>query len=376
MKIYFDRSWVMASVSVLPLLVGADANAQDAANTPLVASVRVANAVERDLRPTISFTGRVEAVDKVELRARVEGVLEQRLFKEGDDVKEGAPLFVIEKGTYEANVEQATGALQSGRAQLALADIEVQRQMTLVAKSAAAQSALDFALAKQGDSRGQLVQLQATLKKDELQLSYTDIRSPISGRISRSRYSIGNYLNNASEGLATIVSQDPVYVTFSVTQREILAIRKKQSGKTNEANAIVYAQLADGSNYPHPGKISFVDVKVNPGTDAVLLRASFPNQDRLLTDGQLVNVLVEGAKSEPSLTVPQSAVQADQSGTFVLVVGKDNKIEVRPIEIGAATGLDLAVTKGLTTNDSVVIEGIQKVRPGQVVQPVEAESGL
>jgi membrane fusion protein (multidrug efflux system) len=380
MEIRVDRSCVIAAMFIATIVMSGGASAQQngkpAAALP---SVSVTRATEKDIRPSISFTARVEAVDKVELRARVDGFLEQRLFTEGQDVKAGDPLFVMEKGQYEAAVVQAQGAIESAEAALALTNIEVDRQTTLVAKSAAPQSQLDLATAKQREATGNLSQLRAALDKAKLDLGYTDIRAPLAGRIGRSQYSVGNFVGPSSNVLATIVSQDPIYATFSVSQREILAIREKlgSTGKLGDkvSAAIVRVQLADGKMYPEPGKVSFVDVTVDQGTDTVPVRASFANPDRVLIDGQLVNVIVEGGTAETALVVPQSAIQIDQAGPFALVVNKENKIEVRRIEPGQVQGAELAVTKGLVSGDMVVTEGIQKVRPGQAVEPVEVKSG-
>jgi membrane fusion protein (multidrug efflux system) len=355
-------------------LTPSSAAAQQAANgAPPAPSVTVVRAVEKDIRPSASFSGRVVAIDKVDLRARVEGFLEQKLFKDGQDVKAGDLLFVMEKGQYAAAVAQAQGNIEASQALLSLADIEVKRQTDLVARSASPQSQLDLAIAKQQQAKGQLDQLNAALTQAQLNLSYTEIRSPIAGRVGSAFYSIGNFVGPSSNPLVTVVSQDPIYVNFTVSQREILDIRKKHAGQ--QAGALVYVELADGSRYGQVGKIDFVDVTVNQGTDSVLVRASFANPDRLLIDGQLVDVKVEGDQAQPALVIPQAALQIDQGGPYVLVVTKDNKIEVRYIQPGTMEGSDVSVAKGLTADDLVVTEGIQKVRPGQVVAPVEAKSG-
>jgi membrane fusion protein (multidrug efflux system) len=350
-----------------------DTIAQQAPAAPAPPSVTVVRAIQKDIRPSVSFSGRVAAIDKVELRARVDGFLEQQLFKDGQDVKQGDLLFVMEKGQYAAAVAQAQGNIEAAQAVLSLADIEVKRQTELVAKSAAPQSQLDLATAKQQQAKGQLDQLNAALMQAQLNLGYTDIRAPIAGRIGAAQYSIGNFVGASSNPLAMIVSQDPIYVNFTVSQREILDIRKKHAGQ--QAGAVVYIELADGSQYSQVGKIDFVDVTVNQGTDSVEVRASFANPDRLLIDGQLVDVKVEGDKPEAALVIPQAALQIDQGGPYALLVNKDNKIEVRYVEPGRMEGSDVSIAKGLTADDLVVTEGIQKVRPGQVVAPVEAKPG-
>jgi len=350
---------------------GNERQPQAAAPPPAVTVVKVATA---DIKPTASFTGRVEAVSKVDLRARVDGFLEKRLFTEGADVKEGDLLFTIEKGLYEAAVDQAKAGIATAEATLKLADIEVGRQTELVQRNVGAQAKLDEVTAKQGEARGNLLAQRATLEKAQLQLSYTDIKAPAAGRIGRANISVGNFVGPASGTLATIVSQDPIYVAFPVTQREMLDVRKGQN-TTAPDTYVIYLQLADGSRYKNPGKLNFLDVTVNQGTDTVQVRAAFPNPDRILVDGQLVNVVAELGKGESVLQVPQQAFQVDQSGAFVLVVDKDSKVQVRRVETGRVSGPNLVVLKGLSAGETVITEGIQKVRPGQVVQATEVKPG-
>jgi membrane fusion protein, multidrug efflux system len=337
---------------------------------PAVAVVAV---IKQDIKPQVTFSGRVTARDKVEVRARVEGFLQKRLFTEGQDVKEGDLLLVIEQEQYKASVDEIKASIVKAKAALALADIEVTRASELVARQTGTQQRLDQAKATQTDARGEVARLEATLERAELQLSYTGIRAPIAGRIGRAIVTVGNVVGPSTGPLATIVRQDPIYVSFPVTQREMLEVRKEDKAGVAPT---VYLNLADGSRYSEPGKINFVDVTVNPGTDTVQTRAEFPNPDRLLVDGQLVSVVVEEGSPDTVLMIPQKAMQIDQAGAFVLVVDKADKVEVRRIEADQGPGARMIVTKGLTAGEKVIVEGMQKVRPGQVVQATEVKPGV
>jgi membrane fusion protein (multidrug efflux system) len=336
--------------------------------------VTVVKVTAAEIKPATTFTGRIEAQNKVDLRVRVDGVLEKRMFVEGADVKEGELLFVIEKGLYQAAVDQAKAALETAEATLKLADIEVDRQTQLIQRNVVAQATLDQVTAKQGEARGAMLAQKAALEKAELQLSYTDIKSPISGRIGRASVSVGNFVSPSNNALATIASQDPIYASFPVTQREMLAVRKQQAASKG-GEYVIYVKLADGSRYPSAGKIDFLDNTVNQGTDTVQVRAIFANPDRVLVDGQLVTVVAEEGKGESALLAPQQALQVDQTGPYVLVVDKDNKIQIRRVETDVARGANIVIRKGLAENELIVTEGIQRVRPGQIVAPTEAKPG-
>jgi membrane fusion protein (multidrug efflux system) len=253
-----------------------------------------------------------------------------------------------------------------------LADIEVRRATDLLAKSFGTQKRLDDVTMQQARARGEIARLKASLEKAELNLSYTEIRAPLAGRIGRAAVSVGNYVGPSSEPLATIVKQDPIYVAFPVTQREMLQIRKDR--KSGDPDTTIYIQLADGSRYAQAGKADFVDVTVSQGTDTVQVRATFPNPNRMLVDGQLVTVVAELGKPQPTLLIPQQALQMDQAGPFVLVVDGGNKVEVRRIEVGPAPGAQVSVTKGLKAGEKIITEGVQKVRPGDAVHVTEAKA--
>jgi membrane fusion protein (multidrug efflux system) len=347
------------------------ANPAASAPPPAVSIVKVS---ATEIRPTKTFTGRIEGKEKVELRARIEGFLEKRSFVEGANVKNGDVLFGIEKGFYQAAVDQAQATLLTAESTLKLAELDVDRQKQLFQRNVTAQATLDQATARQGEAQGNMLAQKAALEKAELQLSYTDMASPIDGRIGRASASVGNFVSPNSGVLATIVSQDPIYASFPVTQREILAVRKAQAAN-NGGEFVIYIQLADGSRYSSTGKIDFLDNTVNQGTDTVQVRSIFANPNGILVDGQLVTVVVETGKGESALLVPQQALQIDQTGPYVLVVDKDNKIQIRRVDIDGSRGADAVVTKGLEVNESVVTEGVQRVRPGQVVTPTESKRG-
>jgi membrane fusion protein (multidrug efflux system) len=341
-----------------------------AAPPPAVTVVRVAR---EDVTPRSTFTGRIQAVDKVELRARVEGFLEKRAVQEGTDVKPGDLLFVIERAPYEAAVADARGAIVRAEGALKLADVEVDRFRELVRKQAAAQNDLDQRVAKQTEARGALMQAQAGLQKAELDLSYTDVTAPVSGRIGQAAFSVGNYVGPSSGPLATLVSQDPTYVVFPVSQRLLLDLRHQQVEKGEDPRAVeVKLRLGDGRMYGHSGRINFVDVAVNPGTDTVAIRAELPNPDRVLLDGALVTAVIEAARPKDALVLPQQALQVDQSGPYVLVVDAESKVQVRRIETEPAIDGRVPVRKGVTEGERVIIDGVQKVRPGIVVTAAEA----
>jgi membrane fusion protein (multidrug efflux system) len=367
-----SSSRCIAWAVLVSIAVGSCGDAKQPNQAPPPPAVTVVRASAENIRPTFRFTGRIEAVSKVDLRARVDGFLEKRLFTEGADVKEGDLLFVIEKGLYSAAVNEAKAGVERAEAALKLAEVELNRQTELMQRNVAAQARLDEATAKQAEARGSLLAQKAALEKAELQLSYTDIRSPIAGRIGRANVAVGNFVGPSSGPLATIVSQDPIYVEFPVTQREMLAYRKEGG---NPAAVVVSLQLADGSRYNHTGRLNFLDVTVNPGTDTVQVRASFPNPDRVLVDGQLVAVIAEAGEEESALVVPAQSLQIDQAGAFVLVVDNENKVQVRRVEIGGPRGTNMILSKGLDAGERIVTEGIQRIRPGQVVNPSEIKPG-
>ncbi|HEX6114096.1 MAG TPA: efflux RND transporter periplasmic adaptor subunit [Geminicoccaceae bacterium] len=327
-----------------------------------------------EITPGVEFNGRVEAVDLVQLRARVTGFLEERLFDEGADVKAGDLLFVIEKAPYEAVVAQRQAELASAEAKKANTAAQLARGEELVKNDNIPRSEVDLRRADDQMAAAGIQEAQAALERAQINLSYTDIQAPIDGRISRAAASVGNLVGPDSGVLATIVSQEPIYVTFPVSQRQLLEYRR--AGGDAGSAPVVRVTLPDGTLYDHPGELNFLDVQVDPGTDTVTVRAEFPNPERTLVDGQFVGVRVERGAPERVLAVPQAALQVDQAGPYVLVVGGDDKVEVRRVTLGDAEGTQVVVEGGLNEGERIIVEGIQKVRPGMSVAASEGSPAI
>jgi membrane fusion protein (multidrug efflux system) len=311
------------------------------------------------------FVGRVEAIDHVDIRARVTGFLEERLFNEGDLVKEGQPLFRIEKGQFEAAVQQAEGTLVRTQAQLANAKVQRQRAEELVKTNATSIATRDERVAAEKTAEGQTIAAEADLRAANINLAYTDIVAPITGRIGRSSVTRGNVVGPDSGVLTTIVSTDPMYVVFPVSQREFLKIQKQDNPTSREELKIVL-QFSDGSLYEPTGKINFVDVKVDRATDTVIVRATIPNAQSILFDGQLVQVSVQTEKPMEKVMVPQAALIADQRGTYVFAVVDGKAVEKR-LKLGAPLGTNVIVEDGLAAGTQVIVEGLRNVKPGAAV---------
>jgi membrane fusion protein (multidrug efflux system) len=346
------------------------------AQQPVPATVPV-GVVRAELKPiskTKDFVGRVEAINRVQIMARVTGFLEEVKFKEGDLIKEGAPLYLIEQGLFKAAVQQAQGAVERSKAAKALTEIQLQRAQELLNRAAGTVVARDQAQAADQEAQGQILTNQANLDTANINLGYTEIGSPITGKVGRTNITKGNVVGPSSGALTLVVSQDPMYVTFPVSQTDVLEARK---GGPTEANSIkVKLTFSDGSVYDQVGEINFVDVTVDRSTDTVTLRATIPNPKGLLIDNQLVRVILESATPMEKLVIPQAALIADQQGTYVFVV-VDGKAAVRRIKVGEESGTGVTVESGLSAGDLVIVEGLQSLRPGTSVRatPLPAVTG-
>jgi len=350
------------------------------APSPAVSVVEVA---PQDVTPSAQFVGRAVAIQTVDLRARVTGFLEQgsssnprALFVEGQDVKKGDLLFVIEQPPFQAQVAAAKAQVAEAEASLAEANATLQRVQEAVPSGAVSKQELDQATAAAQESQAQVLAAKAQLEIAEINLGYTEVRAPIDGKIGLTAFAFGNLVGPDSGVLATIVSQDPIYVTFQVSAAVIAEVQDEASGALPPPDAfVVRAELPDGTMYAQPGNLDFLNNRVDQTTDTLTVRAAFANPERRLVDGQYVTVTVETAAPKTALVVPQPAVQTDQAGSYVLVVGSDNKVEQRQVTLGTNHGTGVVVRSGLKEGEKVIVRGIQKVRPGIVVAATEMPAG-
>ena len=351
------------------LLFGHAAKPPQAAAAPPAPAVGVRVATMKGVSQSFEFVGRVKAIEKVELRARVEGFLEKVLFREGQDVKAGELLYQIEKVQFQSAVDQAKANLAVAEAALTNAKVEYERSTELLKRNFSPQSQVDANKAALDTAAGRVMQAKAALTQAQVNLDYTDIRAPIDGRIGRTAYTVGNLVNPASGVLATIVSQDPIYVLFPVSVRDLEAIREaRRKEEGGMAKIDIRVRLPSGQEHTQRGTWNLTDPQVDPQTDTLIMRATIPNPDRTLTDGQFVTAIIRERQEAPRLVVPQAALQVDQSGYYVLVVNDQHKVEQRRVQTGPQLGTDIVATSGVKEGEKVIIDGIQKVRPGQVVQ--------
>jgi membrane fusion protein (multidrug efflux system) len=351
-------------------------------------AVGVVDAVKRPITETSEFLGRVEAVNRVNVVARVTAFLEKRLFNEGSEVKQGDELYRLERGPFEADLASKKAQVAQLQATLENARLTTERARTLLGGPAGQQSTYDAAIANQRSLEAQVQAAQAQVQASQINLDYTDIRSPIDGRIGRTSVTEGNVVNPASGTLTTIVSQDPMYVVFPVSVRQGLELRERYTPKGGITAVVIKLRLPDGRVYDQTGKVDFVDNTIAQSTDTFTVRGVIPNVTlhnlsdaaggpvRELTDGEFVTVMVEGVQPIEVLAIPRAAVLSDQQGDYVFVVGADNKAEQRRIQLGQSTPTMASVLGGLSLGDKVIVEGLQRVRPGQPVSPGPASAQM
>jgi len=358
-------------IPVLLLLGGCGEETTPAAAAPPPPAVTVVRAATEAVTAGTNFIGRTEPVARVNLQARVAGYLEQRNFQEGAPVEAGKLLFVIEQAPYEAALASAQAQLSAAQAGLTKAQQDVARLTPLRERGAVSQADFDAAQAALLTAEAEVQRAAAAVQTARLNLNYTQIRAPMDGTMGEAQIDVGNLVGPEMGPLATLTQLDPIQVSFDIAERDVLDYKQRIQAGAPPEEFRVQLRLANGSVYEYPGEIDFLSERVDPNTGTVRLRAVFPNPDTLLIPGQFVTLLFEQAEAQQKLVVPQSAIQEDQAGRFVLVVDDDDTVQVQRVITGERTGTGWVVEEGLAPGTRVVYQGLQRVRPGMRVQITE-----
>jgi membrane fusion protein (multidrug efflux system) len=369
---------IAAAVSMLSVLAGcgdkiSNAQAQGAGMPP--PEVAVVSVAPERIAMTTELPGRLEAARIAQVRARVPGIVTKRVFREGSDVKAGDILFRIDAAPFQAAYNSAQAALARAEANHAQANLKAQRYKPLVETNAISKQEYDDALTAQLQTAADVAAAKAARESARLNLGYATVTSPISGRVGRAMVTEGALVGQGEATPLALVQQlDPVYVNVTQSSTEVMQLQRAlangQLKSAGKGQAKVTLLMEDGTAYPHPGKLLFSDLTVDQSSGAITLRAEVPNPERTLLPGMYVRARVEQGIKDQAITVPQQAVQRDPSGASVLLVGADGKVAVQPVKADAAQGSTWIVSEGLKAGDRVIVEGLQKARPGTVVKPV------
>ncbi len=364
----------------LPLTFATGAFGQGAAPPP--PSVGVVKAEMKPVTQINEFIGRIEAIGRVNVVARVTAYLEKVDFEDGAEVKKGALLYELERPPFQADLDAKKAVSDQYAAQLVNAKLAEERASALLKTNAGAQATVDSATASQKALAAQLLGAKASVETSQINLNYTRISAPIDGKLGRTRITPGNVVSGSSGTLVSIVSQDPMYVTFPVAVRTLLQLSQTYVPKGGFKAVTIKIKLPDGRIYANAGTLSFVDNTVQASTDTIILRGTIPNpvlgmstdssKVRELTDNEFVTVLLEGVQPVEMLSIPRAAILMDQQGEYVWVIGTDNKAERRTVKLGQSTPAVASVVSGLKPGELVVEQGVQRVKAGITVSPSPA----
>ena len=335
--------------------------------------VTVAKPVTKEIVEWDEYTGRTAAVQSVNITSRVSGYLYNITFKAGDVVNQSDLLFVIDPRPYQAAYDQANGQLRQAEAQQKLNNLNLARADELRAKNVIAKQDYDNAVSQKNVSDAQVIAAQAAVEAAQLNLQFTDIKAPVSGRIGTEQVTVGNLVQADSTLLTTLVSVDPIYAYFNVDERSVLKyqqlVREGKLPDARSAEVPVYLQLENEKSFPHKGTIDFINNQFDPSTGTLQVRGIFPNANGFLVPGSFVRIRVAGTPRYPGVLVTDRAIGSDQGQKFALIVGQNNTVELRPLELGPVVDGLRVVRKGLTGDENVIINGIVNARPGSKVNP-------
>jgi membrane fusion protein (multidrug efflux system) len=376
---YLPMACVVALRLFVPLAALAFMSVALAQGVPAPA-VGVVKVEKHPITETDEFIGRIQAINRVAIVARVTAFLEQVRFKDGAEVKEGDILYRLERGPFEADLDAKKAVAEQMAAQLQNASAAHDRAQTLLERQAGTPATVDSALATQRSFAAQLLGANASVKQSQINLDYTEMAAPIDGKIGRTAITPGNVVSPGSGVLTTIVGQDPMYVVFPISVRTSLQLRERYAGKGGSGAVVIRLKLPDGRSYDQSGKLDFVDNTIQTGTDTLTVRGIISNPIlaprqgsdgplRELSDNEFVSVFLEGVEPIQALAVPRSAVLSDQQGDYVFVVDAENKARRQNVKLGQSTPTVASIMSGLKEGDSIVVEGLQRVRPGQPVSP-------
>ncbi|MCA1960654.1 MAG: efflux RND transporter periplasmic adaptor subunit [Desulfomonile sp.] len=368
---------VTALFAILALLSGCGSGKSKFVPPP-PPEVVVSAPVERNVTDYLEFTGNVAAFESVEIRARVEGVLEKINFKPDARVNAGDLLFVIDPKPFQAQVDEASARLQAKSAARDLAQVQFDKAKQLYDSASISEIQYLEQKAKRDMAEAEVSQAKADLEKAQLNLGYTSVISPINGRVSRNLVDVGNLVGAVEKTLlTTVVNDDVVYAYFNVSEADLLVLARKyppeDRGRDERPSAPAMLALADESGFPHQGQVDYVDNKVDPNTGTIQARAVFENKSGILIPGLFARVRVP-LDTRKAYLVPDVAVGIDQGGRYVLVVGADNVVDKRPVTVGHVVDRMRVIDKGLGPNDQVIVNGMQRARPGGKVTPVKPTS--
>jgi RND family efflux transporter MFP subunit len=358
---------------VLLLLAGCGRAGHDPAPQAAPPVVTVVQPVEREVAEYAEFTGRVEAVDSVQVRARVNGYLVKVIFKEGTEVKKGDVLFEIDPRPYQAQLSKDIARLQQSEAEVRRAQADFDRVSRIVKENAASGTEYDMSLATRDAAVASVEAAKAAIEASRLNLEFCTIQSPIDGRISSYGVTVGNLVAADQTLLTSIVSTDPIYASFAVDELTFLRVKAMaEQGKSHlhdQAQAPLFLALANEQGFPHEGTINFADNQVKPSTGTIRVRAVFPNEHRQLTPGLFARIRVPLSTPHPAVLVPDRAIATDQGQKMLFIVNDKNEVMARPINAGAMHDGLRAIESGLRPGERVIVEGLLSVRPGTIVNP-------
>ncbi|WP_293367739.1 efflux RND transporter periplasmic adaptor subunit [Nevskia sp.] len=370
------KKFAAAGTALLSAVLAACSSATPPAAPP-PPQVVVKTMAPAEASVTIDYVAQTEALNEVEIRPRVGGLLETQAAVEGSKVRKGQLLFEIDAQPYQAAVSQAKAALALAQSAFDQADRDLARVKPLSTIDAVSQQELDAAIARHDSSNAQVEAARAALQTAQLNLGYTRVTSPIDGVIGRAQLKVGGLVTAYTSLLTTVYSTDPMYVNFAISESRVLEVQRELGGALNQSaksERTFKVLLGDGSEYPYPGRLNFIDAAVDNTTGTLRLRLEVPNPDQLLRANQFARVRVTTENLKDAMLVPQRAVQEFQGKNYVWVIDGESKAVQRDVTLGARVDPDWIVSKGLAAGDVVVIEGMQKLRAGAVVVARNADA--